>query len=104
MKTDKWCYQRAESQIEGIPYICIIYPDGSCFIRLDQYTVTVGVSGYKTQTKTYKVKFKIKAIHKAYKKILPFATIYVHTMNLSDEEKAQIEEFFRRWNLVYERF
>ena len=57
----------------------------------------------KTHTKTYKVKFKIKAIHKAYKKVLPFATIYVHTHGLSDEEMNQIEELFGKWYLVYER-
>ncbi len=100
MKTNKWCYQRAESQIEGIPYICIIYPDGSCFIRLDEYTVEVPVN--RTHTKTYKVKFKVKAIWKAYKKVLPFATIYVHTHGLSNDEKYQIGELFGKWNLVQE--
>jgi hypothetical protein len=69
---------------------------------LDEYTVEIPVN--RTHTKTYKVKFKVKAIYKAYKKILPFATIYVHTMNLSDDEKAQIEEFFGKWNLVHEHF
>lgn len=98
----RWSYQRADSQIQGIPYICIIYRDGSCFIRLDEYTVEVPIN--KTHTKTYKVKFKIKAIYKAYKKVLPFARIYVHTHGLSDEEKAQIEELFGKWDLVHEHF
>ena len=102
MKTDKWRYQRADSQVAGIPYICIVYPDGSCFIRLDEYSVEVPIN--RTHTKTYKVKFKIKAIHKAYKKVLPFATIYVYTHGLSDEEKNQIEELFGIWNLVHAPF
>ena len=102
MNNRTWYYQRSDCHIAGIPYICIIYPSGSCFIRLDEYTVTVGVPGYRTQSKTYKVKFKLKAIWKAYKKVLPFSQIYVFTKGLSDDEKAQIEEFFGKWNVVYE--
>ena len=98
----QWRYQRSDCRMQGTPYICIIYRCGSCFIRLDEYTVTVGVPGYRTQSKTYKVKFKVKAIHKAYKKVLPFSKIYVYTRGLSDDEKTQIEEFFGKWDLIYE--
>ena len=96
----QWRYQRADSQVAGTPYICIIYPYGSCFIRLDEYTVKVPIN--RTQSKNYKVKFKIKQIWKAYKKVMPFAKIYVYTRGLSDDEKNQIEELFGKWELIYE--
>lgn len=95
--SNSWRYQRADNKVAGIPYIYITYRDGSCLIRLDEYTVEVPIN--RTHTKTYKVKFKLKAIYKAYKKVLPFANIYVYTHGLSDEEKAQIEELFGKWNL-----
>ena len=86
--------------MQGTPYICIIYRCGSCFIRLDEYTVKVPIN--RTQSKNYKVKFKIKQIWKAYKKVLPFARIYVYTHGLTDDEKNQIEEMFGKWDLIYE--
>lgn len=100
MKNNTWYFQRAECQREGIPYICIIHPSGSCFIRLDHHTVEVPVN--RTHTKTYKVKFKIKPIYKAYKNVMPVAQIYVSTVGLSSEEKDQIEELFGKWDLVHE--